>query len=124
MNQRLTLVCGVIAAGVAVGLGAFGAHALKDLLESTGYAAVYDLAVRYQFYHAFALLFNGLLMQVFTSPRFRVASWFFATGIVFFSGSLYVLSLTGLRFLGAVTPAGGVLFILGWIFMLLGIVKK
>ena len=124
MNQRLTLACGVTAAGVAVGLGAFGAHALKDMLESTGYSAVYDLAVSYQFYHAFALLFNGLLMQVFASPRFRIASWFFTAGIIFFSGSLYVLSLTGIRVLGAITPVGGVFFMLGWIFILLGIVKK
>ena len=114
----------MMAAGIAVGIGAFGAHALKGVLADTGYSAVYDLAVRYQFYHSFALLFNGLLMQVFLSTRFRVASWFFVAGIIFFSGSLYILSLTGMNFLGAIKPLGGVLFILGWVFMLLGIVKK
>lgn len=124
MNQQATLASGAFAAALAVGVGAFGAHALKETLQASGNTLIFEVAVRYQFYHAFALLFNGLFMQIFKSRRLRVASWLFVLGIIFFSGSLYVLSLSGVRVMGAVTPVGGVLFILGWIFMLLGILKK
>ncbi len=124
MTQRTTLVTAVITAGLAVVLGAFGAHALKARLTVTGYATIYEMAVRYQIYHAFAMLFNGLLMQVFPSKRLRVASWFFFGGIILFSGSLYALALSGTPMLGAITPVGGIGFILGWLLMLLGILKR
>ncbi len=124
MKLKTTLIIGTSLAGLAVATGAFGAHALKEQLLLTGKKDVFELAVRYQFYHAFAMIFTGILMSTFTSNRFRYSSWCFMLGIVFFSGSLYALSLTGISILGAITPVGGVFFILGWIFQLLGIIKK
>lgn len=124
MNQRTTILMGIFMAGLGVAIGAFGAHGLKELLARTGRADTFELAVRYQFYHAFALLITGLLMGSYRSSAIRYAAMFFAVGILFFSGSLYVLSLSGVTVLGAITPVGGVLFILGWIFLFLAVNKK
>ena len=124
MNQKTVVIAGVIMAGLGVALGAFGAHSLKDILATTGKAGIFDLATTYQYYHSFAMLFTGLQMSVYPSRRLKVAAWIFFIGIFFFSGSLYILSLTGVTALGAITPIGGVLFILGWIFLLLGIIGK
>ena len=124
MNQRTALLTGVLFAGLAVAVGAFGAHALRSLLEYHSRTETFELAVRYQFYHAFAILFSGLLMYQFPSGHIHRAIYCFAGGIVLFSGSLYVLSLTGIRVLGAVTPVGGVLFIAGWLLLFLGINTK
>jgi uncharacterized membrane protein YgdD (TMEM256/DUF423 family) len=124
MNQRTTILTGILMAGFGVAVGAFGAHGLKDILAKTGRADTFELAVRYQFYHAFALLVTGMLMSQYRSAAMRYAAVFFTAGILFFSGSLYVLSLSGIGMLGAVTPVGGVLFILGWIFLFLAVNKK
>jgi uncharacterized membrane protein YgdD (TMEM256/DUF423 family) len=124
MNQRNTILTGAAMGCVAVLVGAFGAHALKGVLTATGRVDTYELAVRYQFYHSLALLLAGLLMGQFPSKFLRHSSVSFLLGIIFFSGSLYVLSLTGQTFLGAVTPFGGLLFILGWLFLILGVYKK
>ena len=99
---------------LAVALGAFGAHALKNRLDD--YAmGVFQTAVQYQFYHSLALLAVGVI--ALSHPQaalLRSSGWLFALGIVVFSGSLYVLSFSGLRWLGAVTPIGGLAFIAGW----------
>lgn len=99
---------------LAVALGAFGAHALKNRLDE--YAlGIFQTAVQYHFYHSLALLMVGILCV--THPNMallRSSGWLFALGILLFSGSLYVLSLSGLRWLGAVTPLGGLAFIAGW----------
>lgn len=124
MNQRITLFTGILMAGLGVAIGAFGAHGFKATLEAYGRADTFQLAVRYQFYHAFALLITAILMNQYNSAASRYASLFFTAGIIFFSGSLYVLSLTGITMLGAITPVGGVLFILGWIFLLMAVSKK
>jgi uncharacterized membrane protein YgdD (TMEM256/DUF423 family) len=124
MNMRSTLLTGIVMAGLGVMIGAFGAHGLKEILLRNNREATFELAVRYQFYHAFALLIGGLLMNHFSSSKLKYASVFFVLGILFFSGSLYVLSLTGITVLGAVTPVGGIFFILGWIFLFLGAYKK
>lgn len=121
MNQKNILTAGVIFAGTAVALGAFGAHALKDLLEKLGRSDTFELAVRYQFYHALALLAVGLIKQFNPSKKLGIAALLFIFGILFFSGSLYVLSLSGERILGAITPIGGVLFMAGWVMTLLAI---
>lgn len=105
-------------------VGAFGAHALKETLSATGRIDTYELAVKYQFYHALALLLAGLLMGQFESKFLRYSAVSFSMGIVFFSGSLYLLSITGETMLGAVTPIGGLFFIAGWMFLLLGVYKK
>jgi len=99
---------------LAVVLGAFGAHALKDRLDD--YAmGVFHTAVQYQFYHSLALLAVGVIaLNHPQAALLRSSGWLFALGIVVFSGSLYVLSFSGLRWLGAVTPIGGLSFIAGW----------
>ena len=124
MNQRDTLLCAASFGCLAVITGAFGAHAFKEALTATGRLDTFELAVRYQFYHALAMLGVGVLMNQMPSKMIRYSSLFFFLGILFFSGSLYVLCLTGEKILGAVTPIGGIFFILGWIFLILGIVKK
>ena len=124
MNQRNTILSGAIFGCIAVIVGAFGAHALKETLAATGRIDTYELAVRYQFYHSLALVLVGLLMGQFSSKLLTYSGVSFCLGILFFSGSLYVLSLTGRTILGAVTPFGGLFFILGWVFLMLGVYKK
>jgi uncharacterized membrane protein YgdD (TMEM256/DUF423 family) len=124
MNQQTTLMTGVVFAALGVAIGAFGAHALRPLLEEHARTETFELAVRYQFYHAFAILFTGVLMLHFLSRHLRRAAVCFAIGIVIFSGSLYILSVSGVREWGAITPIGGVLFIAGWLLLFLGINEK
>ena len=124
INQHTAFTTGVVFAGLAVAIGAFGAHGLRSVLESHGRIETFELAVRYQFYHAFAILFSGVLMYHFPSRHVGRAVVCFALGIILFSGSLYVLSLSGVRALGAITPIGGLLFISGWVLLLLGINSK
>ncbi|SJZ53785.1 DUF423 domain-containing protein [Sediminibacterium ginsengisoli] len=114
---------------IAVILGAFGAHALKAVLDEQA-LITYETAVRYQFYHVFALALTGILYGNWPDPRLKLAGRFFITGIVLFSGSLYLLTyahaagISGLRFLGPVTPLGGAFLIAGWLMLFLGIRKK
>lgn len=124
MLQRKILLTGIFLSGLAVATGAFGAHGLKELLGATGGEETYELAVRYQFYHALAILICGLLLGRFDSKWMSRAAVCFTLGIIFFSGSLYILSLTGLTFLGAVTPIGGLFFISGWIMLAVSLYKK
>ena len=115
-NEKRTLNAGLIGAlfgFLAVALGAFGAHGLEGRL-SPGDLATFETAVRYQMYHALALILLGTTAARLPSVRVRAAGWAFATGILVFSGSLYLLVLTGHRWLGAVTPLGGVAFLVGW----------
>ncbi len=124
MNKKYTLALAAITGALAVGVGAFGAHALKPMLMVSGRLETYQTAVSYQFYHVFALLAAGLLMKDYDQKRLGYAALWFIVGMVLFSGSLYTLCLTGITSLGMVTPVGGVFFILGWIFLLSGILKK
>jgi uncharacterized membrane protein YgdD (TMEM256/DUF423 family) len=98
---------------LAVGLGAFGAHGLQDLLETNNRMATWETAVLYHFIHAVMLVLLSL-----RSPLARGPWLLFLAGIVIFSGSLYVLSLTNTGWLGAITPVGGVCFILGWLWLI------
>ena len=98
---------------LAVGLGAFGAHALKAVLTETGREETYELAVRSQFYHTLALLGIGILIEKF--PKLKIAALFFTVGIIIFSGSLYTLALTNQTLWGAVTPIGGIFLLAGWL---------
>jgi uncharacterized membrane protein YgdD (TMEM256/DUF423 family) len=111
---QLILSIGAVSGLLCVALGAFAAHALRSRFDA--YAlGIFETAVQYQFYHSLALLAVGLLMlQLPGSALLRSSAWLFAGGIVVFSGSLYLLSFTGLRWLGAVTPIGGLAFIAGW----------
>lgn len=123
MNQRSTLLTGIVLAGLAVAIGAFGAHGLRQLLEANQRTDTFELAVRYQFYHSFAILFSGVLMYHLPSRTIGRAAICFLAGIAIFSGSLYALSLTGMRVLGAITPIGGVAFIAGWVLLFLAVVQ-
>lgn len=107
------LLAGAVAALLGVGLGAFGAHALAARLSPTD-LATFETGVRYQMYHALALLGLGLLRRQRPGPWLDRAGLLFLWGTVVFSGSLYLLVLTGQRWLGAVTPIGGVAFLAGW----------
>ena len=114
MSARLALLCGAVAMFAAVAAGAFGAHALAGRL-APGMAAAWQTAVPYQAWHALALVGVGLLKLQWPARRsVGVAGTLFAAGIVLFSGSLYVLALTGARGIGMVTPFGGVAFLAGW----------
>ena len=104
---------GCISAGLGVGAGAFGAHMLNTILEPP-MLAVYDTGTRYQMYHAFGMVLSGLAVTVWRDAGAAKAGWLFLAGTLLFSGSLYGVSLLGIRWLGAVTPVGGVLFIVGW----------
>jgi uncharacterized membrane protein YgdD (TMEM256/DUF423 family) len=121
MNYKNCLIAGAAFATLGVLIGAFGAHQLKDVLTQTGRTETFELAVRYQFYHAFALLIAGILQKTNASVKSRWPGVLFSGGILFFSGSLYVLSVTGITILGAITPIGGLLFIAGWISTFIGI---
>jgi uncharacterized membrane protein YgdD (TMEM256/DUF423 family) len=113
--DKLFFTLAAISGGSAVALGAFGAHGLKARLAAD-LLATFETAVRYQMYHALALLVVALAFARWPgSGLLNAAGWLFLAGTLLFSGSLYLLSLTGLRWLGAVTPLGGVAFIAGWV---------
>ncbi len=103
---------------VAVAMGAFGAHALKSKL-TPDLLTIFETGVRYQVYHALALLLVGYLANTYPRPLITAAGISFVSGIFIFSGSLYVLALTGVRTWGAVTPMGGLAFLVGWVLLLL-----
>lgn len=111
--ERLFFALGAVSALVAVGLGAFGAHALKARL-APDMLAVFEVGVRYHMYHALGLLAVGWACSRWPGGAATAAGVLFVVGTVLFSGSLYALSLSGLRWLGAVTPVGGVAFLAGW----------
>ncbi len=111
---RAFFVLGALSAGMAVVLGAFGAHALRGRLAAD-MLAVFEVGVRYQMYHALALLAVAWAYARWPGTAMIVAGWLFVLGTVIFSGTLYLLALTGQKWLGAITPLGGVAFILGWI---------
>lgn len=113
MDKTLMFV-GALLGGVGVGIGAFGAHGLRGRL-SPEMLGVFETGVRYHLYHALAILAAAALMSRLESRGVIVAGWSFAAGIVIFSGSLYALALTGITTLGAITPIGGVAFLIGWI---------
>lgn len=119
--MRKMLILGAIFAGLAVGIGAFGAHALKETLGS--YLTTFETGVQYQMFHATAILIVGLLLGKIDSGLLRTTGYLFATGIILFSGSLYVLSITKVSILGAITPLGGVAFIAGWICFIIAVAK-
>ena len=115
MNSKQILQLAGISGAIAVGLGAFGAHSLEALLIQNGRLDTFQTAVNYHFYHTLALFGIGVLATV--KPDWKgisFAAWSMVLGILIFSGSLYVLSLTGITWLGAITPLGGLAFILGW----------
>ena len=112
--DRTFLLIGSVLGFLGVALGAFAAHALKNRL-SPEMLAVFETGVRYQMYHAFAVLIVAAAIgRIGNANLLVIAGWFFFAGILLFSGSLYALALTGVGMLGAITPVGGMLFLIGW----------
>lgn len=119
------IIAGAVNAALAVALGAFGAHALKEKL-SERYLAIWETAVQYQMFHAIGLLVIGVLVGTSILGGTTSLNWsgyLILAGTIIFSGSLYVLSLSGIGVLGAITPIGGVLFIAGWIMLIVAVIK-
>ena len=117
--DKFFLQAGSLLGLIGVGIGAFGAHGLRAKLTAAGRMDTFETAVKYQFYHALALVLVGILMQQLASnpAALKYLNWSgygFLIGVLIFSGSLYVLCLTGVTWLGAVTPLGGVFMIAGW----------
>ena len=111
--DRLFFVLGAVSALLAVAAGAFGAHALRERL-GPDLLGVFEAGARYHMYHALGLLAAAWAVSRWPGGPATAAGWLFVAGTVVFSGSLYLLALTGQRWLGAVTPLGGLAFILGW----------
>ena len=122
MTARLIIQLAALFGGLGVAIGAFGAHALRPMLEQAGRFDTFETAVRYQFYHALALLGIGVLWMVRPElTRLGTAGILWAAGIVIFSGSLYALCFTGITKLGAVAPIGGLLLLGGWLSLWLAV---
>lgn len=117
------VAAGAVSALLAVAAGAFGAHALESRVTDAG-LRTFETAARYQMYHALALLFAGRFLARRPTGVLLASCWLFLLGTVLFSGSLYALALSGARWLGAVTPAGGLLFLLGWLCLALGALRR
>ncbi len=123
-TAKLFLLLGSASALLAVLLGAFGAHALKSKL-STDMLTIFQTGVQYHFYHALGLLAVGFIAtQIPDSAAIKWSGWLMFIGIVIFSGSLYLLSITGQRWLGAITPIGGVAFIAAWALLVYAIYRS
>jgi uncharacterized membrane protein YgdD (TMEM256/DUF423 family) len=121
---RIFLLLGSANAFLAVALGAFGAHVLKERLSSE-MLAVFQTGVQYQMYHALALILVAILSkQLPNNLTLGWSGWLLFVGIVLFSGSLYALSLSGVKILGAITPLGGLAFLLGWFMLFWGAFKQ
>jgi uncharacterized membrane protein YgdD (TMEM256/DUF423 family) len=116
--ERLFFSLGAISALIGVAAGAFGAHGLRERLP-TDLLTVFEVGVRYQMYHALAMLAVGWAYTRWPGSLVVAGGWLFVLGTLLFSGSLYLLSLTGVRWLGAITPLGGVAFLGGWICLIL-----
>jgi len=119
---RVWLVLAAVLGFLSVALGAFGAHSLKNLLDEYG-KSIWEKAVLYQMFHTMALFAVGLCQLFFRNVSFSMAGMFFGVGILLFSGSLYLLAITGIKWLGAVTPFGGIAFLLGWVWLGIQITK-
>ena len=121
--DRLFFGLGALSAMLGVGAGAFGAHALRARLTAE-HLAVFETAARYQMYHALALLAVAWAVTRWPGALPVWAGWLFVAGTVLFSGSLYILALSGIRWWGAVTPLGGVAFLAGWVCLALSAVRR
>lgn len=122
--QKLALISGSIMAFLAVAIGAFGAHGLQSILEANERVDTFETAVKYHMYHALALLLTGLLLQFYPGRLMENSVWLFIAGIFIFSGSLYTLSITNIRILGAITPIGGLCFLIAWAMLVISFWKS
>lgn len=118
MKNKYYVELAAILGMLAVGIGAFGAHGLEPILEANGRTDTFETAVKYHFYHSLAILALAIWLQIQPQHTFlKSVMGLLVLGILIFSGSLYTLSLTGINWLGAVTPIGGVAFIAGWFWL-------
>ena len=122
--QKIFLLAGAFLAFTGVAAGAFGAHALKQKL-STDLLNAFEVGVRYQMYHALALIALGILYSNvnYQNSMISASGWSFIVGTIIFSGSLYILALSGVRIWGAITPIGGVFLLVGWLLFALGVYR-
>lgn len=120
--ERTFLVLGALSAAIAVGTGAFGAHGLKKI-ATPDMVATFDTAARYQMYHALGLIAVAWAASRWPGAAINWAGWLLVAGTVLFSGSLYVLVLSGVKGIGAITPVGGLLFIAGWVALAWGVLR-
>ncbi len=114
VKKNIWLMIGAIGAALAVSTGAFGAHILEPIVSKSVFIT-YQKAVRYQMYHSIGLIIVALISSQPPTKTVNIAGWCFLIGMVSFSGSLYLIVFTGFSWLGAITPIGGVLFVIGWI---------
>lgn len=122
-TSKLFLLLGSLGALLAVAFGAFGAHALKRSL-APDLMAIYQTAVQYHFYHALGLMIVALLTLHWpASAALKWSGWLMVIGLVVFSGSLYALSISGARWLGAITPLGGMAFLAAWLLLIIAVLK-
>ena len=110
------LLVGAILGCLTVIIGAFGAHGLKDILDEYG-RSIFEKGVLYQMFHTIAILIIGVIQKVMPTVQISMSGWLFLFGIIIFSGSLYILAITGNKSLGMITPIGGLLLIAGWIYL-------
>jgi uncharacterized membrane protein YgdD (TMEM256/DUF423 family) len=122
-TDKIFLLFGCAFTGTAVALGAFGAHGLRKVLTAE-MLSVYQTGVLYQMIHGLALLAVGLILRFYVGQSIAWSGWFLIAGVLLFSGSLYLLSMTSIRYIGFLTPLGGLAFIVGWILLFTGILRS
>lgn len=115
--QKTFILAGSILGALGVAFGAFGAHALKNMLTETNRLETFETAVKYQFYHALALILVGIISQSITSKSMTYSGYSMLIGTLIFSGSLYLICFTGIKVFGAIAPIGGTLMIAGWVLL-------
>ena len=118
--ERVFFIIGALSAFIGVAAGAFGAHGLKTRIGPE-MLSVFEVGVRYQMYHAFALIVTAWVLTKWPSMPVTAGGWLFVIGTILFSGSLYLLSVSGIRWFGAITPFGGVAFLAGWLCIAWGV---
>lgn len=121
---KISILIGSGLGALGVIIGAFGAHAFKTILEQNQRIATFETAVKYHFFHALALVLLGILMDRYPGKFLNLSMWAYLVGIVLFSGSLYILSLTGNTKWGAIAPIGGISLVAGWVLLFWGIYKS
>ena len=124
MSPKAALIAGSIIGFLSVAIGAFGAHALRPFLTETNRLATFETAVQYQMYHGLAIILSGILGMVLTKTDFSFVYFLFLSGILIFSGSLYLLCASGIRWLGAITPLGGTAFLAAWLLLAWKVFKQ
>ena len=122
MQKTILLIASALGA-VAVMLGAFGAHSFKSILEANGTLETFNTAVKYHFFHTLAMILVALLMDKYASKLLEYSAISMLAGIVLFSGSLYILALSGVTKWGVLAPFGGLAFIVGWVLLFAGVYK-